>query len=80
MTLNRGKLRHAVTFMKYPTVVVSLIFLPETLIWNKFKFPASNSINFVELVENKLMKNISKKFYQYSSFSIQFIVAYCLKK
>ena len=34
MTLNRVKLGDAVTFMKYFASVVSLIFLPKTLIWN----------------------------------------------
>ena len=41
-------------------------------------FPASNSLNFPELVENELMKSISKKFNQYF-FSIQFIATYCKK-
>ena len=68
MTLNRVKLGRAVTFMKYLASVVTLIFLSKTLIWNKIMFPASNSLNFAELVENELMKNISKKFYQYSFF------------
>ena len=48
------------TFMKYLASVVSLIF-PKTLIWNKITFPASNSLNFEEMVENELMKSISKK-------------------
>ena len=52
MTLNRVKLGRAVTFMKYLASAVSLIFLPKTLIGNKIKFPASNSLNFAELVEN----------------------------
>ena len=68
MTLNRVKLGRAVTFMKYLASVVTLIFLSKTLIWNKMMFPASNLLNFAELVENELMKNISKKFYQYSFF------------
>ena len=38
MTLNRLKLRHAVNFMKYVAIVVSLIFLVKTLIWNKINF------------------------------------------
>ena len=43
MTLNRVKLWRAVTFMKYRASVVSLIFLPKTLIWNKITFrPFSN--------------------------------------
>ena len=60
MTLNRVKLGRTVTFMKYLASVVSLIFLPKTLIWNKITFPASNLLNFAELVENELMKSISK--------------------
>ena len=35
MTLNRVKLGLVVTFMKYLASVVSLIFLPKTVIWNK---------------------------------------------
>ena len=35
MTLNRVKLGRAVTFKKYLASIVSLIFLLETLIWNK---------------------------------------------
>ena len=35
MTLNRVKLRHADTFMKYLVSVVYSIFLPKTLIWKK---------------------------------------------
>ena len=66
MTLNRVELGRAVTFIKYPTSIASLIFLPRTLIWNKMTFPASNSLNLAELVENELMKSISKKIYQYS--------------
>ena len=62
MTHNRVKLEHAVTFMKYLASVVSLIFLPKTLIWSKITFPASNTLNFAELVKNELMKSISKKF------------------
>ena len=61
MTLNRVKLGRAVTFVKYLPSVVSLLFLTKTLIWNKITFPASNPLNFTELVENELMKSISKK-------------------
>ena len=68
MTLNCVKLGRAVTFMKYLASVVSLTFLPKTLIWNKITFLASNSLNFAELVENELMKSISKKINQYSFF------------
>ena len=76
MTLNRVKLGRAVSFMKYLASVVYLIFLPIYLIWNKITFPASNSLNFAELVENVLMKSISKKICQ-CFFPIQFIAAYC---
>ena len=72
MTLNRVKLGCAVTFMKYLASVISLIFLRKTLIWNTIPFPASNPINFVELVENELMKSISKKIYQYSFFFLTY--------
>ena len=68
MTRNRVKLRRTVTFMKYLASVVSLIFLPKTLIWNKIKSPASNSLNLTELMVNKLMKSIFKKIYRYSFF------------
>ena len=54
MTLNRAKLRRAVTFMKYLASVVSLIFLPETLIWNKITFRLSNLVNLADLVVNDL--------------------------
>ena len=62
MTLNRVELGGAVTFMKYLANLVSLIFLPKTLVWNKITFSASNSLNFAELVENELTKSIFKKF------------------
>ena len=76
MTLNRVKLRRPLTFMKYITSAVLLIFLPKTLIWNKITCKASNLLDFAELVENELMKNVSKKFTNIP-FSIQFITAYC---
>ena len=76
MTLNRVKLGRAVTFKKYLASIVSLIFLLETLIGIKPTFSASNSLKFAELVENDLMKNISKKFTNIP-FSIQFTAAYC---
>ena len=63
MALNRVKLRRVVTFMKYLASVVSLIFLSKTLIQNKITFPASNLLNFTRLVENELLKSISKNFY-----------------
>ena len=62
MTLNRGKLGHVVTFLKYLASVVSLIFVAETLIWNKITFRASNSLNLAELVINEPMMNMYKKF------------------
>ena len=61
MTLNRVKLGRAVTFMKYFASVVSLIFLPKNLIWNKPTFPALNLLKFADLVENELTESISKK-------------------
>ena len=61
MTVNRIKLGRAVTFMKYLASVVSLIFLPKTLIWNKITFWLSNLLNLAELVVNELTKSISKR-------------------
>ena len=72
MTLNRVKLRRAVTFMKYLASVVSLIFLPETLIWNKITFWLSNLVNLADLVVNDLN---SIKNYQYSFF---YLIYHCL--
>ena len=56
MTLNRVKLGRTVTFMRYRAGIVSLIFLPKTLNWNKITFLASDSLNLEELVLNELMK------------------------
>ena len=78
MTLNCVKLGRAVTFMKYLASVVSLIFLAKTLIWNKITFPASNLLNFAELVENEPLKSIYKKIYQYSFFYL--IYHYLMKR
>ena len=50
MTFNRVKLGRTVTFMKHLAGVASLIFLLKTLIWNKITSPASNLLNFPELV------------------------------
>ena len=61
MTLNCIKVRRTDTFMKYLASVFSLLFLQETLIWNKVTFLASNLLNLAELVANELMKSISKK-------------------
>ena len=68
MTYNRVKLGRAGTFMKYIASVVSLIFLSKALTWNKMILLASNLRNFAELMENELMKSVSKKIYQYSFF------------
>ena len=76
MTLNRVKLGRAFSFMKRLATVVSIMFLPKTLIGNKIMFPASNLLNFAVLVKNELMKNVSKKFTSIP-LSIQFIDAYC---
>ena len=75
MTLNRLKLRRAVTFMKYLASIVSLIFLEKTLIWNKINFPTLNLINLAELVENEPMKSIYEKNYQNSFFCL---IYHCL--
>ena len=56
MALNQVKVGCAFTFMKCLATVVSLIFLSKTLIWNKIMFPASNSLNFAELVGNENLK------------------------
>ena len=75
MTLNRLKLGHEVTFMKYLASVVSLIFLAKTLIWNKISFPTLNLMNLAELVENEPMKSIYQKIYQNSFF---YLIYHCL--
>ena len=61
MTLNRVKLGHAVTFMKYLASVVPLIILPKIVNWSKIRFSESNSLNLAKLLVNELMKRISKK-------------------
>ena len=78
MTLNHVKLAHAVTFMNYFSSVVSLIFFPKTLIWNKITFRLSNSLNLAELVANELTNIIPppKKFSTNIPFSILFITTY----
>ena len=76
MTLYRVKLGCKVTFMKYFASVVSLIFTPKTLIWNKTRFLVSNSLNFTEFVQNELAKSVSKNF-TISPFCTQFTIAYC---
>ena len=68
MTLNCVKVGRAVTVIKYLASVVSLTFLAKISIWNKIMLPASNLLNFAELVENESLKSICKKNYQYSYF------------
>ena len=75
MTLNRLKLRHAVNFMKYVAIVVSLIFLVKTLIWNKINFPTLNLMDLAELVENEPMKSIYQKIYENFFFCL---IYHCL--
>ena len=75
MTLNRLKLGRAVTFMKYLTSMVSLIFLAKTLIWNKIIFPTLNLMNLAELAENESLKSICQKIYQNSFFGL---IYHCL--
>ena len=74
MILNSANLGLSVTFMKYLASLVSLIFLAETLIWNKVTFPASNLLNFGELVGNEPLKSIYKKFTNIP-ISTRFIIA-----
>ena len=76
MTLNRVKLGRAFNFTKYLASVVSFIFLPKTLIGNKITFPAPNTPNFAELVQNEHMKCISQKIINIP-VSVQVIIAYC---
>ena len=54
MNFNHVKIGRAVSFMKYVASVVSLIFLPKTLIRNKMTFLASNLLQLVELMKNLL--------------------------
>ena len=59
MILKLVKLEGSVFFSN--ASVVSLIFAPKTLIWNKMVLPASNSLNLLLLVEHELKKIFSKK-------------------
>ena len=61
MILNRAKLA-------YLASVVSLIFPPKTLFWNKTKFQTSDLVNLTELVVKELIKSISKQNNQYPFF------------
>ena len=55
------KLGRTGIFMKCHASVVSLIFLPKTLIWNKTRFLASISLILAEVMVNEPMKSISKQ-------------------
>ena len=61
MSLNHVKLGCEGSFMKYLASIVSLIFLPQILIWNKRTFRLLNLLNLVELVINELTKSSPKK-------------------
>ena len=60
ITLNRVKLRRAVTFIKYLDNVVFLLSLPKALSRNIIAFLLSNSLNPRELEVNEFDKSISK--------------------
>ena len=75
MTFNCVNLGLTVTFMKYLASLVSLIFLPNTLIWNKTTFWLSNSLNLAELVVIELTKSIFNEITNIP-FSVQFTTAY----
>ena len=57
-----GQLPRAVTFMKFLASLVSLIFLPKTLVWIKIRLLASKLLNLAELVANEFTRRISKNF------------------
>ena len=75
ITPNRVTLGRAVTSMEYLDSVVSLIFLPKTLIWNKITFLLLNSLNLAVLMINEPKKSIYKNNYQYSLF---YSIYHCL--
>ena len=54
MTVNRLKLRLAVSFMKYLASVLSLIILAKTLIWNKINLPTLNLMDLAGLIAHWL--------------------------
>ena len=54
MIVYRVKLERAVIFIKYIASTVSLIFPSKSLIWSKVVLPASDLMNFLELVKNVL--------------------------
>lgn len=65
------KLGRTGIFMKCHASVVSLIFLPKTLIWNKTRFLASISLTLAEVIVNEPMKSISKQQQQQQQTSKQ---------
>ena len=75
MSLNCIKLVRAVTFVKNLASVVSLIFLALTLICNKITFLALNTLNLAQLMVNKPMNSIYKKYNQCSFFCL---IYHCL--
>ena len=75
MTLDRVKLGRAVTFIKYLASIVSLIFLPKTLIWNKITLRPSNLLNLALLMVNEITKIIFIKIFQCSFF---LLICHCL--
>ena len=56
MTYDQEKSGLAITFVKYFTSAVSLMFLTKSLIWNKITFQLSNSLNPAELLVNELTR------------------------
>ena len=64
MIINHVRLGRTVTFVKYLTSAVSLIFLPKTLTLNKIRHLPSSLLRLAELVVTELKKTISKKVYQ----------------
>ena len=68
MNCNRVKPGRAIAFMNNLASVISLIFLPKSLIWNKIRFRLLNLLNLEELVVNELMKSISRNIFQFSFF------------
>ena len=71
MIIYRVKLGHAVTFTKHLDCVVSLIFLPKNLIWNKIKFSSSSLLMVNELNKTQFLCYVSevvslnRHFYRY---------------
>ena len=68
MTLNRVKVGRAVTFVKYLSGVVSLMFLPKTLIWNKNHVSGIKFAEFCRASEKWTNVEYLQKIYQYFFF------------